>query len=168
MQTHTSRSLIVLTAAFALAGSLAVVAHAQDEERHAPPAGRNGPAAHAAGAAPTLEHEMSAIGRAFKGLNRQVKDASKNADSLKLAQQFEMHVATAKTLLPEKIEKAPEADRAKLTEDYRKDMSQLLRDALDLEDQLANNENDKAAETLKKLGNIEKEGHQEFRPRKHD
>lgn len=47
--------------------------------------------------------------------------------------------------------------------DYQTIMSNLLRGELDLEEQLRNNQNDKAAETFKSLKGFEDEGHEEFR-----
>ena len=165
MQHRKPRLLTVLVAAtaFAVAGSAAVIVRAQEHDEQRPrattrPAGREG--------AQTLEHEMGAIGRAFKALQKQVKDPAQNASSLQLVQQFQVHAATAKGMLPDKIAKAPESDRPKLIADYRKMMNSLLRDSLDLEDQLMDNQNDKAAKTLDGMNELQTEGHKEFRPQR--
>jgi hypothetical protein len=59
-----------------------------------------------------------------------------------------------------------DADRPKHEADYRGMMVNLLRAELDLEEQLIDGKNDKAAETLKSIDELQDQGHKDFQPPK--
>lgn len=102
-----------------------------------------------------LEKQMDKMGGAFRKLKRQVADASKNEDSLKL-------VATIK---------AASADSAKLTpawkpeqkEKYQAKMKDFNAMVGKLEAALKAGKNDEAVKIADELGAAQKEGHKEFK-----
>jgi hypothetical protein len=123
---------------------------------------RGAGAARGGAQAVNLEQQMSAMGRAFKQLQAQIKDKTKNESSLTLIMQMESATAASKLAVPPSIRRLPEADRPKQTTDYRSMMTNLLKQELELEEKLLAGDNTKAADTLAAMDEIEKMGHQEF------
>lgn len=110
-----------------------------------------------------LEKAMSGIGKAYKALGRQIKDASKNESSLALVAEMQKQTVVAKGIVPDTIAEAPAADRAKMVVIYRKLMGQTLKAEVDLEANLLDGDNAKAAETLAELKKLMGDGHKQFR-----
>ncbi len=109
----------------------------------------------------SLGREMGGLNSDVKKIKAQVSDASKNASTILAVIDMEQHTANCKTAPPKMPTTSP-TDTSKL-DDYESMMSNLLRTELDLEEQLRNNQNDKAAETVKLFKGIEDDGHKEFR-----
>jgi soluble cytochrome b562 len=114
---------------------------------------------------PTLEKEMQAIEKPYKQLGRYVKDATKNQRSLSLIADMEQHTLVAKGMTPKIPKSVPEDQHAKYLSDYRAMMVNMVREELDLEEALIEGKNDKAAESIKALHDIEEQGHKEFKPK---
>jgi hypothetical protein len=95
-----------------------------------------------------------------------VSDESKNASTLKAVMELEQHTLTAKSAVPHSATTMPTApeNQQKLV-DFQDMMANVLRQELDLEQQLRANQNDKAAATVDALKGLESQGHSEFRPR---
>ena len=126
------------------------------------------PAAGAPGAAKvSLEAEMKAMGRDYRTIRQQVKDSTKNASTLAALADLELHTVIAKAAIPRTATTMPTEDQKKeKATDYRKDMADLVRTELDMEDALLSGDNDKAAKISDTMHKLEESGHQNFRPKK--
>jgi hypothetical protein len=167
------RLFIVACTALSLAMLTPVLRAEEEKEHHAPPTTQRGQGG-AGGQRQmqqrpvNLEHEMENMGRAFKRLNSQISDSAKNASSLELIQQIQASTVAAKSVVPGKIAKLPEAERAEKLKDYRSMLLSLLRLETDLEENLMDNDNTKAAATLQQMGDLQKKGHDELGVKQHD
>jgi hypothetical protein len=142
----------------------AVLVYGQDKSTTAPstrPAGGARPPRPGGAGGMNLEASMKSMGQALKQLNAQVNDKAQNASSLTLVMQMETATVSAKSQ-PPRLPRASEEDRAKKQADFRLSMMNLLRQELDLEDQLLANDNTKAAATLATMEDVMKQGHEEF------
>jgi hypothetical protein len=109
-----------------------------------------------------LEGAMKAMNTAFGTIKKQVADPAKNDSSIVLLGTFEKNVVIAKGFVPPKVAAMADADRKKALADYQGMLRSVLRDALDMEDQLAAGDNKKAADTVSAIGELEKAGHSDF------
>jgi hypothetical protein len=117
----------------------------------------------------SLEHEMGAMGRAYRIIRKQIADPKQNASTLAAVLDLEQHTVLAKGAVPRSAATMPTDDAKKAKQqDYQGDMITLLRHELDLEEALLANQNDKAAKIVSDLHDLESEGHKEFRPRRRD
>jgi hypothetical protein len=114
------------------------------------------------GEATNLEGAMKAMNTAFGTIKKQVSDPTKNDSSIVLLGTFEKNVVIAKGFVPPKVAAMAEADRKKALADFQGMLRSVLRDALDMEDQLAAGDNKKAADTADAIGELEKAGHSDF------
>jgi hypothetical protein len=110
-----------------------------------------------------LHRNMEAMERAFKKLQSQVKERSQNESSLALVTQLQQYTLAAKSQVPDPVAKLSGEERAKQLAEFRMMMVGVLREELELEHHLLNNDNTKAAESLAALGQLQKDGHKEFR-----
>lgn len=128
---------------------------------------QNQPAAPAAAAAADNRPQaaMQAMSQAYRTLNGQIKDATKNASSLELLGKFETAALEAKGQVPPTIAALPEAERPAKLAAYKAEMLKLLRQCLDAEEALLANDNTKAGEIVTALAATQREGHTAFRGR---
>ena len=105
------------------------------------------------------------MGRLFKRLKSQVSDSSKNESSIDLVTQMEQVTLASKNQIPRLVQRMPTTQQADETLSYRQMMLDLFRDELDLEENLLNNDNKKAAEIVQKMDQLQRDGHKEFRPK---
>jgi soluble cytochrome b562 len=110
-----------------------------------------------------LEGKMDEMGGAFRKLRGQIKDASKNAESIVLVQKMRAIATEAATLKPAKAEDLPEADRAKFIADYQKSMKAFAGTLAKLEAALQAGDNAAAAKLVEEIRSAQKEGHKEFK-----
>jgi hypothetical protein len=68
--------------------------------------------------------------------------------------------------MPPLVAALPAADQAARIVEYKKELGKLLRQELDLEEQLLDGNNAKAAETLAAMQATQQEGHRGFRPQR--
>ena len=120
----------------------------------------------AAGAAKRPQPDMQAMDKAFRALNAGVKDAAQNAASLAAVAQMQAATVSAKDAMPPLVAALPAAEQAARTVEYKKEINKLLRQELDLEDQLLAGDNAKAVETLAAMQATQQEGHRGFRPQR--
>jgi len=115
----------------------------------------------------SLEHEMEQMGREFKIIRNQVSDPSQNVSTLAAVLELEQHTLAAKSGIPRAATTMPTAaENADKLADFQATLLNVLRQELDLEEQLRANKNDKAAETVASIRGLESEGHREFRRRR--
>jgi cytochrome b562 len=117
-------------------------------------------------AAKRPQPDMQAMDKAFRTLNAGVKDAAQNAASLAAVAQMEAATVSAKDGVPPLVAALPAAEQAAKLVEYKKEINKLLRQELDLEDQLLSGDNAKAVETLAAMQATQQEGHRGFRPQR--
>ena len=110
--------------------------------------------------------DMMAMDKVFRALNAQVKDPAQNAASLAALAQMQAATVAAKDGMPPLVAALPAAEQAARVVEYKKEMLKLLRQELDLEEQLLDGNNAKAAETLAAMQATQQEGHRGFRPQR--
>jgi hypothetical protein len=144
----------------ALSLPLSAVAQPQPQSPAAQPV-----AAPANGApAQSLERNMSAMNRAFRTINTNVKDKTKNEATLAAVVQLQTATLAAKSQLPDAVEKMTGDEKAKNVAEYRGMMAKLLAAEADLEGNLVAGDNEKAAASFDKIKEIQAAGHKEFKP----
>lgn len=113
---------------------------------------------------------MASLGSVMKAMNNDLKkivaqaaDATKNASSAELAADFVKQSELAKKFIPDSVKTLPADQRPARETLYLKMMDDDIQLGKDLENAFRNNDNTAAAELLKKLSSLKKEGHAEFR-----
>jgi len=155
------RQLSVISVAAIVVGIgifLVRIGQAQEQRRPTSGPGRPGEARPV-----SLERNMEGMERAFKKLQSQISDPAQNASSLELITQMQQQTLASKSQTPKLVSQLPEDQRVKQLAEYRMMMVSLLQQELELENHLLNNENDKAAESLKSIDQLQKDGHKDFR-----
>ena len=110
-----------------------------------------------------LEGKMEKMGKAWKQLKRQVKDVSKNAESLELVATIRAASEEASKLTPAMAADIPAADRAKFVADYQAGVKKLIVELGKLEAALKADKNDEAVKLVADIGALQKAGHKEFK-----
>jgi hypothetical protein len=110
-----------------------------------------------------LGSHMEKVGSAFRRLNRQIKDASKNEESLQLIATIRQHAEAAMKLEPAKKVEIPADQQAKFVADYQAKMKSFLADIAKLEATLKAGNNAEAETLLASLKQDQKEGHKAFK-----
>ncbi len=146
----------------------AVCTFAAEEEHERRPTTNPSRMEQAGAQRPNLERDMKGIDRAFKQLKSQISDSSMNASSLELVNQMEQFTLSSKSQLPPKVRRMPTTQQADEANNYRQMMVSLFRLELDLEEQLTNDDNTKAAATWAQMDKLQKDGHHEFRGKRGD
>lgn len=127
-----------------------------------------GPALHAQEARPKTEETelgkaMEKISGAWRKLRRQVADPASNAASLELVATISAAAEKALTLTPARIEDVPAADREKFAGNYRQGMKAFHTEVIHLAAALKAGDNAAAQELVRKIGDLQKAGHREFK-----
>lgn len=110
-----------------------------------------------------LGDKMDKMGGAFRKLKRQVADASKNDDSLKLVATIRESTKASMKLEPAMKADKPAAEQAKFVAAYQAKMKEFDDMVGTLEVALKAGKNDEAAKIVDALGVANKEGHKEFK-----
>jgi hypothetical protein len=110
--------------------------------------------------------DMMAMDKAFRALNAQVKDPAQNAASLTAVAEMQAATVAAKDAMPPLVAALPAPEQAARIVEYKKELEKLLRQEIDLEEQLLNGDNAKAADTLAAMQATQQEGHRGFRPQR--
>jgi hypothetical protein len=122
------------------------------------------PAPAAGAPAQTLERNMSAMNRAFRTINTNVKDKTKNDATLAAVVQLQTATLAAKAQLPDAVEKLTGEEKTKKVSEFRGMMAKLLQAECELEANLIAGDNEKAAATFATIKDMQTAGHKEFRP----
>jgi soluble cytochrome b562 len=124
-----------------------------------------GPVLRAADDEPETElgGKMEKISGAFRALRRQIKDSSKNADSLARLATMRQNAEAAVKLEPAKKDEIPAGDQQKFVADYRAKMKDFIALIGKVEAALKANNNDEAAKLVTAMGDAQKQGHKQFK-----
>ncbi len=106
---------------------------------------------------------MQAMNRIFNLLREQVKDPSQNRSTMALVGDLEWSTFSAKEAIPLRAAILPEPEQRALLDGYRRQFLKLMRQELELEEALLNNDNRAAAALVAAIEATENEGHEKFR-----
>jgi len=109
-----------------------------------------------------LQREMETINRDMRKLNRQYADPAQKASSSEIVTEMQKSVEKAKTLVPPKAEKLPEAEKAKYLSTYKKDMDALETELAALKGAVDAGANDKTKAELDKINHLKMDSHKEL------
>ena len=109
-----------------------------------------------------LHEAMEDMDKPFRALRRQLRDASRNEESLEMLQGLQRLAATALREAPRRIEHVDEDDRPRFLLDYKRKMIEFYVAMLEAEEALLAGDNDKARAAYKKMGKLKREGHEAF------
>lgn len=122
------------------------------------------PAGHEAGHEDTpLARAMEDLNSGFKRLRRTVRRGQVE-ESLRLLQLMEQAAVTAKGELPPLVARLPEGERAAAGVAYRKQMCDLLRAFLDLEEAVLERRDDDVKALVDRIAALRDAGHERFSP----
>jgi soluble cytochrome b562 len=110
-----------------------------------------------------LSRTMEKLNGAWRKLRRQAADPASNAASLELVATIMAGGEKALTLTPARVEDVPAADREKFVRDYQQKMKELLVRLGKLEEAFKAGDNTAAQDLVKKIGDLQKEAHKEFK-----
>jgi hypothetical protein len=127
------------------------------------PVALNAQAAASAHAETELEGKMDTLNGAFRKLRRQVTDATKNAESLKLVAEIKAASEESVKLIPAKAADLPEDERAAFVSAYQTKMKEFFAKLGELEAALKAGQNEQAAKIVAALGDLQKDGHKTFK-----
>ena len=106
---------------------------------------------------------MQAMNRVFSLLREQAKDPSQNRASISLVTDLEWSTFSAKEATPLRATILPDAERRAMLDGYRRQFLKLLRQEIDLEEALLNNDNRAVTALVAAIEATENEGHDKFR-----
>jgi len=110
-----------------------------------------------------LGRTMEKLNGAWRKLRRQAADPASNVASLELVAIIKAGGEKALTLTPARAADVPAADREEFITDYRKDMKDFLFQIGKLEEAFKAGDNTAAPDLVKKIGDLQKEAHKEFK-----
>lgn len=106
---------------------------------------------------------MQAMNRIFNLLREQAKDPAQNRSTMALVADLEWSTFSGKEAIPLRSTILPDTERTAMLDGYRRQFLKLLRQELDLEEALLNNDNRRAATLIAAIEATENEGHDKFR-----
>ena len=106
---------------------------------------------------------MQAMNRVFRLLRDQANDPSQNRSSISLVTDLEWSTFSAKEAVPLRSTILPDAERRAMLDAYRRQFLKLLRQELDLEEALLNDDRKAVGSLLAAIEETENEGHERFR-----
>jgi soluble cytochrome b562 len=110
-----------------------------------------------------LGKTMEKLNGAWRKLRKQVNDPASNANSIEQVAIVKESALKAETLQPDKAKDLPEADRPKFIQAYQEKMKEFAGKLDKLTAAFKANDNTSAAALLKELGQMQREGHKEYK-----
>ncbi len=110
-----------------------------------------------------LAKEMEKIGKALKGINRDVADASKKADNLKKVADAKEACAASLKYEPAKTKEIGAGEKAKFVEGYKASMQEVGKQLDALKAAIEGGKADDAKAVLDKLNGAKKDGHKKYK-----
>jgi hypothetical protein len=110
-----------------------------------------------------IESAMKAMNRGQKALQENLANPAKRDDNLRAVGEMQQACVAAKNQTPNMLHRGvgDEAEKAKVTLEYRKDLLALARALLDLEQAILDNRPDAAAKALDEVIRQRAEAHRE-------
>ena len=167
-------SIAIILAAFCAVGAARQTGPDQQDEARPREAGQRGPGrpggpgggrGPGAGRPISVEGAMKGMDRSLRQLHRQIGDASKKEDNLRLIKDMQRACVEAKGLsLPRKVERnaRDDAQKAAFAERYRKQLMTSLRVMLDIEQDIVDGKSDDAAKKLERIRKLRDDAHEEL------
>ena len=112
-----------------------------------------------------LGKEMSAMNKAWRQVKKQAGDASQNTETVKLLDQVIESCKASVDMKPVLSEEISEDKRPAFIEAYKKEMEELTQQYESLRSLFEAGENEKAQGMIKKIDDLKKKGHKEFKPK---
>lgn len=112
-----------------------------------------------------LGQEMSAMNKAWRQIKKQAGDASQNTETVKLLDQVIESCKASVDMIPVLSEEVSEDKRPAFIEAYKKEMVELNEQYESLRNLFEAGENEKAQGMIKKIDDLKKKGHKEFKPK---
>jgi soluble cytochrome b562 len=109
-----------------------------------------------------LQKHMEEIEKEMKNLRKTLKKSDDNATSLKSIDVIKKASHECLPLIPAMAKDIPEADRAKFSESYKKEMEAFIAEVDKLEAAVKAGKNDEAVEIHKNLKKLEDKGHEKY------
>lgn len=113
--------------------------------------------------AETLKATMKSMNANLKAITERVVDASKNAESLALAEELQRSTVVARGLLPGSVTGLPEAEQPGRKALYEQMIDQLSETAQQLVEAFRKGDNAQAQTVIDGLRQQQKDGHREFK-----
>jgi len=110
-----------------------------------------------------LAKEMSALNKQLRTLKKQVADASKKDDNVKLVEGIKEHLAKAKDLEPATTKDIAADKKAAYIAKYKEQMDATAKDFEALETAIKADKQDEVKTLLEKLGKDKEQGHKDFK-----
>lgn len=110
-----------------------------------------------------LEEHMEELGKAFRRVNRQIKDASKNEDTLQQLALMRQHAEAGLKLEPAMKADIAAEKQAKFVTDYQAHMKSFIGRIAKLEELVKAGNNAEAETFIGSLKKDQKEGHTQFK-----
>ena len=168
MSLSTHVRLFVIALAVGVASVQPVLAQETPPQQRQPGGGGPGGRAPGGGAAQSLENSMKAMNRAYKAIGRQIDDATKDENTLKLASDLQAATAAAKGQLPDGVAKLEGEAKTKAAAKYRAAMLLSLKTTIELEEALAAGNREAAKAAYAKIDQQMKDGHKAYRVQDHN
>ena len=113
-----------------------------------------------------LTGKMEKLSDAYRKLGREIKDPSKNEDSLQQVGIIKEMTAAALKLQPDKTKILPEADQAKFVADFQAKMKEFIATVDQLDAALKANDNVTAAKLVDDMKTMRNDDHKVFQKEK--
>lgn len=138
---------ILIVSAFLICSPLTRAAHHEEEEKT------------------PLGEEMSAMNKAWRQVKKDVKDPTKNEDTVKLVGQVMQTALNSADMIPILAEDLPQDKQAAFLKAYQEEMEELIKDLAILQTFLEAGDNNMAQKLIKEIDDQKKKGHKEFKPK---
>ncbi len=110
-----------------------------------------------------LSGHMEEISKVFRRVRRQIRDASKNANSAELVGEMLKHAKASLELKPVWTMDQPKSEQADFVAGFKKNMKEFIGMLEDLQAAFQAGDNDKAAAVVAKLRDHQKKGHDAYK-----
>lgn len=114
--------------------------------------------------AETLQNDMKAIGKLFKGISQTASDSSKNTANAAAADQLIKLFNDVLNQVPDAISKLPAPSQAAAIADYKRLIGLEIAAATELKADFLAGNNSAAAGVIASMNNDKREGHGKFNP----
>lgn len=105
------------------------------------------------------------MNKAWRQVKKDVKDPTKNEDTVKLVGQVMQAALNSADMNPILAEDLPQDKQAAFLESYQEGMEEMIKDLAMLQTFLEAGDNNMAQKLIKEIDDQKKKGHKEFKPK---